>query len=70
MFRQVLPNGGGLDGIEQTFESGGFLRCAQRREFFEISSVTGLGVKELVSTVARRLEHSRQEFKIATIESA
>ena len=41
-----------------------------RREFFEISSVTGLGVKELVSTVARRLEHSRQEFKIATIESA
>jgi GTP-binding protein len=32
-----------------------------RREFFEISSVTGLGVQELKASVARRLEHAREE---------
>jgi GTPase len=32
-----------------------------RREFFEISSVTGLGVQELKASVARRLEHTRKE---------
>jgi GTP-binding protein len=41
-----------------------------RREFFEISSVTGLGLKELVSAVARRLERNRDEIKIAANEMA
>ena len=41
-----------------------------RWEFFEISSVTGLGLKELVSAVARRLERNRDEIKIAANEMA
>jgi GTP-binding protein len=41
-----------------------------RREFFEISSVTGLGLKELVSAVARRLERNSDEIKIAANEMA
>lgn len=43
---------------------------ADGREFFEISSVTGRGVRELVSAVARRIEQNRETEQSISLEAS
>lgn len=43
---------------------------ADGREFFEISSVTGRGVPELVSAVARRIEQNREPEQSVSLEAS